>query len=102
MFIQQYATTETLLQIQVESCILLGYYAASCGNYLLMFRDNLSKRPETSVRIYHYSLRHNPEECSSQLRRGGSLKSRNIIRFFFFPRQHIWMRPWRKYPSLHY
>ena len=28
------------------------------------------------IRIYHYSLRNNPEERSSQLLRGGSLKSR--------------------------
>jgi hypothetical protein len=33
-------------------------------------------RPETSVRNYHYSLRNNPEERSSNLLRGGSLKSR--------------------------
>jgi hypothetical protein len=25
-----------------EICALLGYYAASCGNCLLMFRDNVS------------------------------------------------------------
>jgi len=32
--------------------------------------------PETSVRNYRYSLRNNPEDRSSQLLRGGSLKSR--------------------------
>jgi len=32
--------------------------------------------PEKSVRNYHYSLRNTPDECSSQLCRGGSLKSR--------------------------
>ena len=32
--------------------------------------------PETSVRNYHYSLRNDPEERSSRLLRGGSLKSR--------------------------
>jgi hypothetical protein len=32
--------------------------------------------PETSVRNYHYLLRNNPEECSSHLLLGGSLKSR--------------------------
>jgi len=32
--------------------------------------------PETSVRNYHYTLRNNPEERSSNLLRGGSLKSR--------------------------
>ena len=31
--------------------------------------------PETSVRNYHHSLRNNPEESSSQLFRGGRLKS---------------------------
>ena len=52
------------------------------------FRDSLSissslplkMRPigcaETSVRNYHYSLRNSPEEGSSHLLRGGSLKSR--------------------------
>jgi len=34
--------------------------------------------PETSLRNYHYWLRNNPEECSSQLLHGGSLKSRTI------------------------
>jgi len=31
--------------------------------------------PEKSVRNYHYTLRNNPEERSSHLLRGGSLKS---------------------------
>jgi len=35
--------------------------------------------PKTSVMNYHYSLRNNPEECSSQLLRGGSLKSRLLL-----------------------
>jgi len=35
--------------------------------------------PETSVRNYHYTLRNNPEERSSHLLRGGSLKSRKIL-----------------------
>jgi len=34
--------------------------------------------PETSVRNYYYSLHNNPEERSSQLLRGGSLKSRTF------------------------
>jgi len=41
-----------------ENCAPLGYYAANSGN------------------SYHYSLRNNPEGRSSQLLRGGSLKSR--------------------------
>jgi hypothetical protein len=41
--------------------------------------------PETSVRNYHYSLRNNAEDHSSNLRvlRGGSLKSRKIRPCFF-------------------
>jgi len=77
----------------LENCVLLGYFAASSGNFLPTFRDKLlvpssdfsSPRmgpigcPETSVRDYHYSLRNDPEERSSQLLRGGSLKSRICI-----------------------
>jgi hypothetical protein len=49
--------------------------------------------PETSVRNYHYSLHNNPEEFSSQVLRGGGLKSREVwlfpagvknARYFFF------------------
>ena len=34
--------------------------------------------PETSVRNYHYSPRNNPEERSSHMLRGGSLKPRGV------------------------
>jgi hypothetical protein len=67
-----------------EICALLGYYAASSGKFLPTFRNNLSVPssglknwillrmgpiccPETSERTYHYSLRNNPEERSSQM-----------------------------------
>jgi hypothetical protein len=30
-----------------ENCALLGYYAASSGNFLMMFRDNLSVEDRT-------------------------------------------------------
>jgi hypothetical protein len=74
----------------VENCALLCCYAASSGNFLLMFRENLwvpspgfknpkkEKKmdssplkvgpigfPGTSVRNYHYSPRNNPEERGS-------------------------------------
>jgi len=71
-----------------ENCALLGYYAASSGNFLPTFQDTLwfpslevektkglyswSLKiepigcPETSVISYHYCLRNNPEERSSQ------------------------------------
>jgi hypothetical protein len=37
--------------------------------------------PETSVSNYHYSLRNKPQERSSHLLRGGSLKSRIVYRW---------------------
>ena len=69
-----------------ENCAGLRHYAASSGNCLRTLRDNLLDPrplktgpidcPETSVRKYHNSLRNDPEERSSLLLRGGSLKSR--------------------------
>jgi hypothetical protein len=62
-----------------ESCICLGYYAASSCKSLAKFRCNPSSKiltplkmrpipcPETSVRNYKYSLRDNPEENGSQV-----------------------------------
>jgi hypothetical protein len=61
-----------------ENSSLLGYYAASSGNLLPTFRDNISTPssgvemetigyPETSVGNYRYSLRNNPEKRSSHL-----------------------------------
>jgi hypothetical protein len=63
-----------------ENCALLGYYAASSGNFLPTFRDNLSvfssgvknqreadSCPETSVRNYDYSLCNNAEQRSFRL-----------------------------------
>jgi len=78
----------------LENCVLLDYYAVS-SNSLPTFQDSLfipSSRvrplkmgligfPETSVRNYHYSLRYNPEECSSHLFRIGILKSHIVITF---------------------
>jgi len=62
-----------------ENRVLLGYYAASSGNSLLMFRDKLSVPKR---RCYHYSLRNNPAESSSHPLRGGSLKSSNNVTCF--------------------
>ena len=75
---------------QEENCALPGHYAASCGNFLPTFRESLSVPSsgskmkigpvgcsEMSVINYHYSLRNNPEQSSSHLRRGGSWKSRS-------------------------
>jgi hypothetical protein len=53
------------------NCAPLGHYAASSGNSLPTFRDNLSVRLQVSQiqegRDYHYLLRNDPEECSSRL-----------------------------------
>jgi hypothetical protein len=59
-----------------EICAFLGYYAAYAGSLLTMFQDNVSVLslkmgsigcPETSVRNYHYTIRHELEERISQL-----------------------------------
>jgi hypothetical protein len=64
-----------------EICALLGCYAASNGNPLPTFRDNLSvpsfldfltledgsdTLSRTSVKVYHSTLRNTPEERRSQ------------------------------------
>ena len=72
-----------------ENYAPVSYYAASSGNFLPTFRNNPSVLssgfnliPEDRLsrnvgkKNYHYSLRNDPEERSSQLLRGGSLKSR--------------------------
>jgi len=89
------------IRIDAENCALLGRYAASSCNSLPTFRHNPSVPssrminpripfflntlplklgpigcPETSVRNYHYLLCNSPEERSSHLKRGWSLKSR--------------------------
>ena len=61
--------------------------------------------PETSVRNYHYLLRNNPEERSSKLLRGGSLKSRlpvlcsemhvNLGTVIGLPRFTHWLHFWK-------
>jgi hypothetical protein len=67
-----------------KNCAVLGYYAASCSNSLPKFRDKMGPIdcPETSIINDHYSLCNNPEKRSSHLRRGGSLKSRIIMKFY--------------------
>jgi hypothetical protein len=75
----------TISQEGNENCALLGYYASSSGDTLWTIRDNLSNYrslnmgpkdcTETSERNYHYSLHNSPEERSSHILRGGSLKS---------------------------
>ena len=85
--------TNKIQKTNSRNCILLGYYAASSGNFLPTFRDNLSVpssgfeilNPEDgNDRLFwnagkscrYFSLRNNPEEHSSQLRLGGILRSR--------------------------
>jgi len=47
-----------------ENLALLGYYAASSGNFLLKFRDNLSV---SSLGFKNPNPRNNPEERGSQI-----------------------------------
>jgi hypothetical protein len=42
--------TDMVISISNEICGLLGYYTASCGNYLPTFRDNVSV-PSSRVKI---------------------------------------------------
>ena len=69
--------------------MIFSYYAASSGNSLLTFRDNLSVPAlnmkmgptgchETSARNYHELPRKNSENRSSNLFRGGGVQSRTI------------------------
>jgi hypothetical protein len=89
-------------------CALLGHYAASSGNPLPAFRDNVSvssskvkktrtswllkmgriRCPETSVKDYRSTLRNIPEERRAHQHRGGSLIPRLfVLSFRFFNRR---------------
>ena len=59
----------------LQNCALPGYYAASNGTFLTL-KIGLKGCPETSVTNYQSTPRNIPEEHSSRLPRGGSLKSR--------------------------
>ena len=68
--------------------VLFGVITQRSGNFLPMFRDNLSVSssrvenqkqrltgsPEMPVRIHHYSLRNNPEKRGSRLLRKPEIK----------------------------
>jgi hypothetical protein len=76
-----------------ENCTILGYYAATNGNFVPTFRDNLSvlhpllvledgidRLSKMSVRNYHYSLCNNTEEHVSHLFHDRNLKSHIILK----------------------
>ena len=48
-----------------ENCAVVGYFAASGGGLLLKLQMGPIVCPETTVRLYRYSLYNNPEEHSS-------------------------------------
>ena len=90
VFPVQIFISSSLLTVVLQEIHFLGSYAASSGNLLPMFRDDLSALstrvkmgpkgcPETSVTNYHFTLRSNPEERGSHLLRGGSLKSHKML-----------------------
>jgi hypothetical protein len=66
-----------------ENCAVLGHYTVSSGNLLLKFRDSLTVPflNGTPVINYHFSLCSDPDERSSQVLRGGSLKSPLYVRY---------------------
>jgi len=49
-----------------RNCAVMGYYAASNGNLLLTFRDNLSVPSSRVLTLEDYSLHNYPEESSSR------------------------------------
>jgi hypothetical protein len=79
----------SIIKILPLNWALLGYYAASNGNSVPTFRENVSvpfsrvKKPkkstETSVKDYHCMLRNTPEERRCHQYRGGSLKILTLI-----------------------
>jgi hypothetical protein len=60
----KYMTDSRLRHEVVENCAILGFYAVSSGNWRL--KTEQIGWPETSVRNYHYSLRNDLEDGSSQ------------------------------------
>ena len=67
----RYGRTENLVPAGIRSRTVQPVVPAHCP--LNMGPINCL---ETSIRNYHYSLGNSPQECSSHLPRGGSLKSR--------------------------
>jgi hypothetical protein len=71
----------TLLRLHHPHSSLYKLYTGATG-FLLdswTLRLGLIGCPEMLVRNYHYLLHINPEECSSQLLQGGSLKSHIVL-----------------------
>jgi len=62
-----------------EICALQGCYAVRGGKYSPTFRGQ--PYHETSVRIYHYALRNNPEEGRSHPHHGGNLKTNKYLSY---------------------
>jgi hypothetical protein len=73
--------------VYTRSALFWGHYAASCGNRLLTFQDNVSwpmkmgpiRCPKTSVNNYHTTPHNVPKERRSHQHRGESLKSRYFV-----------------------
>ena len=105
-----------------ETCALLGYYAASSGNFSTTFWDNLSDpssgfknlwilswtlrmeligHSKMLVRNYHYSLLNKPEECSSRLLCEGSPKSLIYIYIYIYIQTHTHTYVYTPIPLLH-
>jgi hypothetical protein len=78
---------QTSAGYEIELCPLMGYYAAYSRNSFPTFLDKFSvpssrakMRPlGTTVRNHHCTPRNSPEERTSHLLRGGSLKSCTVF-----------------------
>ena len=79
----------TLFWVITQRVVVISYrrFGTIIGP-ILTLEDGTDNCPKTSVINYHYSLCNNPEERSSYLLRGGSLKSRKKL---YFCRSVYWV-----------
>jgi hypothetical protein len=74
------------VQKDIENCALLGYYAASSGNFLLTFQDNL---PVPSSGDIVHKMQHN-SQVAVQIRGERLSCNELILRFLCLP-QHTYV-----------
>ena len=65
-----------MLMIIIVCC---GLNISHTGKIACPLKTGPTGCPETSVTIYHYKMRNNPEERRFHPYRGGTLKSRRIL-----------------------
>lgn len=100
------------LPLRNEKCAVLGCYAGNTGNLFPTFRDSLSIKflvsrikqnmspiacSDTSVKNYHYSLRNNQEDRSSQYPRSAESEFPVFARSILHTHVHIKRQTQRKW-----